>query len=151
VCLINTGFPLARGVAYSTTRPEHLLNVAARNMRAFPDHPNHVVEWLQTGHDYASVPEAALRELCIPRRVYDGYLRGLLFPYSDPIEGHPVWQLEVVEDEAVDIMPAGEQATVVLASGGTIQADKVVLATGNQPPCELPAPGAGLRHPNYCP
>jgi len=46
VCLINSGHPTGRGVAYGTRRAEHLLNVAARNMSAFPDHPNHFLDWL---------------------------------------------------------------------------------------------------------
>ena len=36
VIVINGKRPFGRGVAYSTDRSEHLLNVAARNMSAFP-------------------------------------------------------------------------------------------------------------------
>src|SRR5689334_744883 len=35
--IINGHRPTGRGIAYGTRRPEHLLNVAARNMSAFPD------------------------------------------------------------------------------------------------------------------
>ena len=44
--LINDRYPLGRGVAYGTRREEHLLNVAARNMSAVPDHANHFLDWL---------------------------------------------------------------------------------------------------------
>src|SRR3954451_7383015 len=37
----------ARGAAYATTSPEHLLNVRAANMSAYPDRPTHFVDWLQ--------------------------------------------------------------------------------------------------------
>ena len=61
VTLINHGYPQGRGVAYSTRRPEHLLNVAARNLSALPEHPNHFVEWLRTRTEYAEMPDAELQ------------------------------------------------------------------------------------------
>src|SRR5262245_23607533 len=73
VVLVNRGFPVGRGIAYGTRRPEHLLNVAARNMSALADHPNHFLEWLRTRNEYADTPEAVLRETFIPRRVYGDY------------------------------------------------------------------------------
>ncbi len=37
---------VGRGVAYSTKESNHLLNVRASNMSAFPDDPDHFVTWL---------------------------------------------------------------------------------------------------------
>jgi uncharacterized NAD(P)/FAD-binding protein YdhS len=37
---------LARGLAYGTREPEHLLNVRASNMSAFPDDPGHFLRWM---------------------------------------------------------------------------------------------------------
>src|SRR3954462_6363454 len=37
----------ARGAAFSTASPVHLLNVRAANMSAYPDRPTHFVDWLQ--------------------------------------------------------------------------------------------------------
>src|SRR5690348_9607103 len=68
VVVINDQNPLGRGVAYGTRQAEHLLNVAARNMSAFPDQPNHFLQWLGTRSEYAGVPEAVLREQFVPRR-----------------------------------------------------------------------------------
>jgi choline dehydrogenase-like flavoprotein len=89
VTVINCGRPMGRGIAYGTTRSEHLLNVAARNMSAFPEHPNHFVEWLQTRTEFAGVPEAELRERFIPRRVYGDYLRGLALHFTHPVTAGP--------------------------------------------------------------
>ena len=50
VVLINSRRPFGRGTAYGTARREHLLNVAARNMSAFPDIPNHFFLWLIFKH-----------------------------------------------------------------------------------------------------
>src|ERR1035438_9342870 len=52
VTVINQHRPMGRGVAYGSRRPEHLLNVAARNMSAFPDMPDHFLQWLRTRCEY---------------------------------------------------------------------------------------------------
>jgi uncharacterized NAD(P)/FAD-binding protein YdhS len=149
VSLINSGHPAGRGVAYGTTRAEHLLNVVARNMSAFPDHPDHFLDWLRTRSEYATVPDAALRELFVPRRVYGDYLRAVSMTYSVPIDPRSQVQIEPVEDTAADVTSLSNGAVVSLASGRTIEADRVVLATGNQRPTPLPAPDVPFIHPAY--
>jgi uncharacterized NAD(P)/FAD-binding protein YdhS len=149
VCLINSGHPAGRGVAYGTRRVEHLLNVAARNMSAFPDHPNHFLDWLRTRSEYADLPDVVLREIFLPRRVYGDYLRAVALAYLAPVEARQPVRVELVEDTAVDVVSRAGGAAVVMASGTTIEADRVVLATGNQPPAPLPTAGAPFRHPAY--
>lgn len=58
---------LGRGVAYSTTDPDHLLNVPAGRMSGLADDPAHLCKW-------AGVDEGAF----IPRRRYLDYLNDLL-------------------------------------------------------------------------
>jgi uncharacterized NAD(P)/FAD-binding protein YdhS len=69
VTVIDSRRPAGRGVAYGTRRPEHLLNVAARNMSAFRDEPDHFLRWLRTRSEFDTVPEIELRERFIPRMV----------------------------------------------------------------------------------
>lgn len=149
VCVVNSGRPAGRGVAYGTKRGEHLLNVAARNMSAFPDHPNHFLDWLRTRSEYADLPDVVLREAFVPRRVFGDYLRAVSLTYSTPVGAAPVVRVEAIDDTATDIVPRPGGATVVLASGATIDAARVVLATGNQPPASLPTPDVPFRHPAY--
>jgi uncharacterized NAD(P)/FAD-binding protein YdhS len=149
VCLINSGHPAGRGVAYGTKRPEHLLNVAARNMSAFPDHPNHFLDWLRTRSEYADLPDVVLREVFAPRRVYGDYLRAVALAYCAPVDTRNPVHIELVEDTAVDVLNGPHGAVVALASGKTLEAERVVLATGNQRPTPLPAPDAPFCHPAY--
>jgi uncharacterized NAD(P)/FAD-binding protein YdhS len=150
IILINKQYPLGRGVAYGTLRPEHLLNVVARNMSAFPDIPSHFVDWLRNRADFADIPTADLREQFVPRRVYGDYLQDLLFWQSQPLAGSGRVQFHLVEDEVVDMAPAGRGAQLVLKGGDTLQADRVVLATGNLAPHDLIPPGPVREHPAYC-
>jgi uncharacterized NAD(P)/FAD-binding protein YdhS len=147
VTVLNSGHPLGRGVAYGTRRPEHLLNVVARNMSALADQPDHFVEWLRTRSDFADVPLAELREQFIPRRVYGDYLQSLFLWYAQALADGKTVRIDRVEAEAEDIVPAGERVTVLASGGVTLPADKVVLATGNPPPAD--PPGCTLEHPCY--
>lgn len=151
VVLINTKHPIGRGVAYGTKRTEHLLNVAARNMSAVPDHPDHFLDWLRTRVDYMDMPETQLRESFMPRSVFGDYIRSLLLGYLDPIDEHHPVQIDVIEDEVIDIVAEVDKiAEVVLSNGDIILADRVLLATGNQPPAPMHSGEKEFEHPAYC-
>lgn len=149
VFLINSGHPAGRGVAYGTRRAEHLLNVAARNMSAFPDHPDHFLNWLRTRSEYTTVPNTVLREVYVPRRVYGDYLGAVSMTYCVPVNPRSQVQIESVHDTATDVVHGPDGTVISLSSGRTIQADRVVLATGNQRPTPLPSPDAPFIHPAY--
>ncbi|MCP4172895.1 MAG: FAD-dependent oxidoreductase [Fuerstiella sp.] len=149
VAIINSRRPLGRGTAYGTTRAEHLLNVAARNMSALPDMPSHFVDWLRSRHDFRSVPDVELREMFAPRRVYGDYVRGLLETCLHPIDARCQVTVSSIDDEAVDIAASDSGLSVLLKDGTAVDAEQVVLATGNQPPGSFPATSP-LRHdPRY--
>ncbi len=149
VTILNQRRPLGRGVAYGTQRPEHLLNVAARNMSAFPDLPDHFLQWLRTRSEYESLPEAELRERFIPRLVYGDYLRGLMQHHlQTPPESSAV-RTTLREGEAVDIEPHENGATILLSDGARIEATRIVLATGNEPPAALPGAEELRDHPAW--
>lgn len=139
VVIINSHHPLGRGIAYGTPRGEHVLNVAARNMSAFPDHPDHFLSWLRTRVDYVDIPDPQLREMFVPRPVYGDYIRSLLFNYMQPVDGHHPATIECVGSEVIDVQPeVSGGAVVVLEDGESLTVDRVLLATGNQPPNPLP-------------
>ncbi|PTD21207.1 FAD/NAD(P)-binding protein [Sphingomonas fennica] len=123
--LVERSARLGRGVAYSAAHPSHLLNVRAANMSALPDDPGHFVRWLQERGkgDGASF---------VPRITYGAYLAELL---DEAVAAAPD-RLRIVRGDAIDIEPgdAGDGYAVLLADGGRIHADAVVLAVGNLPP-----------------
>jgi len=128
---------LARGLAYGAAQDEHILNVRARNMSAFPDQPDHFAQWLERCGKGS--PDAFAT-----RRDYGAYLAGLLEDARRATAG----RLDILTDAAVDVDPAGAQALVTLASGSRIAVDAAILAPGNLPPHDLPA-FAGQDAPDY--
>tara|TARA_R110002049_G_scaffold309268_1_gene519573 strand:+ start:97853 stop:99274 length:1422 start_codon:yes stop_codon:yes gene_type:complete len=150
VVVVNSGRPFGRGTAYGTTRPEHLLNVAARNMSAFPDHPSHFFDWLRSRCDFDGLTNDELRETFIPRRIYGDYIRGLATHFMGPADPRALVQCEVIEGQAVDVQPHSIGGKVVLEGGKSVQAESILLATGNQPPAALPGAERLASDRRYC-
>jgi uncharacterized NAD(P)/FAD-binding protein YdhS len=149
VTVINCRRPTGRGVAYGTRRPEHLLNVAARNMSAFRDEPDHFLRWLRTRSEFDTMPEIELRERFIPRMVYGDYLRSIVHHHLQSAGGMTPVTTDFLAGEVVDIEPAGDTAVLRLADSTAVEADRVVLATGNEPPAALPGSEALAEHPAW--
>lgn len=149
VIVINNRGSVGRGVAYGLRRPEYLLNVAARNMSAFPDEPEHFLQWLRTRSEFELIPDIELRERFVPRQIYGDYLRSIVQHHLEsPTETTRV-TAEFVIGEAIDIEPDQGRAVVRLADGSTLTADRVVLATGNEPPAPLPGAETLTAHPGW--
>jgi uncharacterized NAD(P)/FAD-binding protein YdhS len=151
VVIVNSVRPLGRGTAYGMTRVEHLLNVAARNMSALPDFPSHFLDWLHSRSEFSQTPDRELREMFVPRRIYGDYLCGLLASCLDPIDARCQVRVKTISAEVVDVVVDGnDQATLLLNSGESLAADRVVLATGNQPPGSFPSASALNHDDRYC-
>ena len=122
--LLERGAAFGLGQAYSTTDPDHLLNVPAARMSAFATQPEHFLDWLR---DQPDVPPGRFK----PRALYGAYIRTLL----DEACRTQAERLLLIRGDAVTLTE-GERLTLTLADGRTIPADIAVLATGNH----LPAP-----------
>ncbi len=124
IVLIDRSEQPALGVAYSTRCREHLLNVRASDMTALADEPDHFVEWLsRTGHPLGPTD-------FVPRADYGRYLADLLADSIRLSNG----RLRVIRGEVTAIREGDNSASLDMAGIGTLQARRVVLATGHRPP-----------------
>lgn len=141
VVTVNRSGPSARGVAYGTNSPNHLLNVPAGRMSAFPDAPADFADFAR-GRDPAVTPGAFVR-----RSVYGEYLEATL---AVAITGAGPNRIERVVGEVRSIRVEIGRATLLLADGSLRTADHVVLAVGNYPPTDPPGlPAAVTASPLY--
>ena len=126
IVLFERAARFARGVAYATASPRHLLNVPAKMMSALVDEPGHFLAWLQTRDPRAHADTFA------PRRLYGEYLEELL-AQAAASSGSTI---ELVRDEIVDLRPCRSGAAMVVngRGGASLRADRVVLALGNPQP-----------------
>lgn len=131
IYLIESRAGFGRGLAYSTSNPNHLLNVRAGNMSAFPDQPDHFVDWLERRAGEAGEPPATA-DCFVSRQLYGSYIRSLL---ADRIwAGGKGRNLVLVPDTAQAITEDGRGFRVVVDIGRSYPADVVVLAAGHFPP-----------------
>lgn len=128
---------VGKGLAYGAAGTGHVLNVRAANMSAFPDDPQHFVQWLDQQQAGAATSFAT-------RAHYGIYLAGLL----ERARQEAGDRLTIMHDEAVALTGAHDRPTVTLASGGEVRGDTVILAPGNLPPHDLSA-FAGFGAPTY--
>ncbi len=132
VRLVERAPRFGRGRAFQTHRPDHLLNVRASNMSAFPDQPDHFRGWLASQGEEGD-------DAFVSRGRYGDYLQSLLREaVSDPTRAG---RFLLEADEAVAIEPAAGRHRVTLGVGRSFEADAVVLAIGLLPP----APPAGAN------
>ena len=111
---------IARGAAYSTEEPAHLLNVPAHNMSAFADDPGHFLRRFEaSGGERGGFAE---------RRFYGDYL-GAIFE-----EALATGLVEAAQGEAVAAERVDERWLVTLRDGRQLKSRALVLAVGNEAP-----------------
>lgn len=134
VTLVEKSSELGAGIAYGTSHPNHLLNVRAANMSAYPDDPDHFWRWVGE-HSSLDCPDA---QSFAPRRLYRDYLADLLSPHLVQRAGSR--RLAIVNDEVTGLEEQPEGLLVRFAGREPLQADTAILATGNEGPRLEPAP-----------
>lgn len=139
--LIEPRTAVGRGVAYSTVFDCHLLNVPAGKMSAFPELPDHFLNWLKSRPNLDELLSEPLTPgTFVPRRVYGVYIQAVLAEAQK--HAAPGVELECLQDEAEAICPSPEGAVVYLKNGQVLSeilaVNQVVLALGNFPPSDPP-------------
>jgi uncharacterized NAD(P)/FAD-binding protein YdhS len=139
--LIEPRSQLARGVAYSTECPLHLLNVPAGRMSSADDSTS-FLRWLQAAPGRSPRPWGA--DDFAPRELYGRYLEWLL----ERVSSSPNIDLTWHRTAALQLTRAPGEWRIELARGPAVRADAVVLATGAAPAAllgeHLPGAARGL-------
>ncbi len=133
VALIDRHGRHGLGQAYSTTHPAHLLNAPSGAMSALAGDPAHLTHWAAK----AGLP----CEGFLPRSAYGRYLTGLLAAAERAALSAARVSRITSQVVAIRRGSRGRPLRLHLAADGRIDADAVVLATGNLPPvppCPVP-------------
>jgi uncharacterized NAD(P)/FAD-binding protein YdhS len=118
---------LGAGIAYSTQNPHHLLNVRAYNMSAFPDQPEHFLNWLQN-NSHAVTKGMWQPQSFAPRTLYRLYLNALLKPYLESDKP----RIFIENSDVSDVSYEGMRPQVTNSTGESFPADAIIVATGNE-------------------
>lgn len=140
IILVNRSGLVARGLAYGTNSPLHLLNVPSGNMSAYADQPEHFLNYCKsqdptiTGSSFVS------------RRLYGEYLNFVL--KNAELHARPDVVFEQINAEVEAINQQTDSIIVRLTDGGILNADHAVLALGNFTPAD-PLRLDSLLGPDY--
>lgn len=131
ITVIEPRAALGRGIAYSTPEPGHLMNGPARSLSLYPEAPLHFVRWLEAEAARGGwrPPEGTGWETSQPpRRHFGTYVESRLAATAADSFGRVRFRHR--RDRAVGVGQLGREFVIALASGGTVVADAVVLASG---------------------
>lgn len=129
VVIVDPCERLGRGVAYATDCPRHLLNVPARKMSAVPSEPEHFVRWLAANTTAGYGPASF-----VPRSLYGDYLSELA---ASAWSAAPD-RIRHVRALALEVRDEHEGLRIRCSSGESIDADALVIASGNAAPAPWP-------------
>jgi hydroxyacylglutathione hydrolase len=132
IIVVEPALSVGRGMAYSTTCREHLLNVAAGRMSAFPDDPRHFSRWL-AARGYTQFTERSF----VPRMIYGEYLEWVL---NEARENAEFGRFTHLRARVAGFRERAGRIALELADGRSVEGDQLVLALGNA----APAPWPGL-------
>ncbi len=126
---------IAKGVAYNPYSSKHLLNVTTSKMSAFPDLPGHFLDWVKRHPAYEDIESHLVANSFLPRKLYGDYLSDIWTLAKDSMpEMH-----RIIEKNSciVDLQHSTDGYILTDAHDNTFEAQKVLLATGNETPGDV--------------
>jgi uncharacterized NAD(P)/FAD-binding protein YdhS len=127
----------ARGPAFAAPNANHMLNVRAANMSAFPRQADHFLNWLATARrEYPEEVVETEAGLFASRGLYGRYLFSLL---NRAVSGGPS-RVRMMHADVIDVVPNGGGYVLRCADGAEYRVAAAVLAIGNLPPVDAESP-----------
>lgn len=124
--LVNRSGKMARGLAYGTSSPHHLLNVPAGNMSALQDDPDSFLRFCRR------LDNETHSGSFVSRSLYGVYLEELLTFAESQSAGRVTCRR--VAGNVLSVEKKGSEVLLEMACGAKILADHVILALGNFAP-----------------
>jgi uncharacterized NAD(P)/FAD-binding protein YdhS len=137
ITLIEKSSGLGKGFAYGAAHPIHLLNIRALNMSAYPDDPNHFLNWLdQNGIGEEQSDHNAFR--FVSRITFGNYLESELLRLAALPSNKG--RFTRITGEAVGIARTPDGVVVTLNNFRRLTGQVAVIATGYEipPPSNYP-------------
>ncbi len=130
ITLVEPKAEPGRGLAYSTTDPDHRLNVPHVKMTLDTSQPDHYARWLASGEAPEFSADAVMPGGAIftPRSVFGAYVGAHLKPFL------ATGRIRHLQSRAIAARPEGGVWRIGLEDGQTLIAGDLVLAASHPPP-----------------
>lgn len=132
ILFFNDGYPLAKGIAYSSNNNYHVLNVAAGKMSLFNNDPLHFANWARSNAVEFANEETELKFL--PRYVFGNYVQVI---YSEALKKSKDCSVEEINERVIDVQHEQNTYSLTTKGGKKFSAEKILYAAGNFIP-EIP-------------
>jgi uncharacterized NAD(P)/FAD-binding protein YdhS len=138
-----------KGIAYNPSSSMFLLNVATKRMSAFPEDPDHFLNWVCKQNEFELFSREALANSFLPRDIYRQYLSSIWSETLSLAKSKNI-QVECIYSFAKNIFTTDEIYLIETENGETIRTKQLVLATGNQTPSNrILKNKLEVTHPRY--
>lgn len=149
IVLINENETLNKGIAFNPYSGKHLLNVIAAKMSAYPDQPDHFLDWVMRKDDFREMDRTLIANAFLPRRLYGSYLCSIWEETKKSAATKKI-RLTVVDSFVSDLDVSSDTVSLTLDNGSELNVDYCVIATGNQMPRNPGIKNMGFYNsPNY--
>ena len=133
IVLIDRKSALCKGIAYSPYSRVQLLNVVTAKMSAFPDLPNHFLEWIMMKPRFAAKDEMVIANSFMPRYLYGEYIEEI-WANTLKIAEQKNMSVTTVDAYVNSLVINGNEIALQLDNNEKLLVDYCVFATGNMLP-----------------
>nr|WP_294773694.1 FAD/NAD(P)-binding protein [uncultured Flavobacterium sp.] len=133
IIIINERETLNKGFAYNPYSDKHLLNVISGKMSAFPDQPDHFLDWVMTKDAFKDKDNVLIANSFLPRKLYGEYLVSIWDNALKVAQSKNI-NVTVIDSFVVDLQTQDLTVTLWLDNNQVITVDDCVITSGNQIP-----------------
>jgi uncharacterized NAD(P)/FAD-binding protein YdhS len=133
ILLICPSETLNKGVAYNPYSEKHLLNVITAKMSAYPDQPEHFLDWVMMREKFHNKDITLVANSFLPRQLYGEYLSSI-WENSQKISNSKKINVKTFDNSVVDLEVSDSAISLCLDNNQKLVVDECVVATGNHIP-----------------
>lgn len=133
IILINKRNTLNKGIAYNSYSDKHLLNVIAGKMSAYPDKPDHFLDWVMQKENFKQKDRTLIANAFLPRQVYGEYLY-VIWEEAKKVAASKQIKISAIDSFVLDLNVSDKSVDLLLDNNLKLKLDYCVIATGNHIP-----------------
>lgn len=133
IVLIEKEPSLGRGAAYNPYSEKHMLNVSTKKMSAYPDQPDHFLNWVMQQHAFVDKDKTLIAQAFLPRKLYGDYLSEIWSEAQQEAKEKDIL-ISFFHASVIEINSKGDSVCLSLQNHEKLTVDQCVIATGNHSP-----------------
>ncbi len=129
ILVVEKSKHIGEGLSYSTSEPDHILNLGADIMSAEPGKPDGFLQWLKRKNIVIDTQYP-------PRQLFGQYLRELFEETKLAARTHGIHVEVMCETEALKVLSCAAERNILLSARGahfTVRARQILLCLGHLP------------------